>query len=370
MSIKYLGDYIPAAHGRAANESFWSSDVVQGGIKRQVVDAAGIDEEGNDVVRLIPYGANSQAIANEILEDGDLLAYIRGRNVIQVSKDQSVLLSILKGRASHAELAYCDDRKGATHISLWDARNPIVPTDCSAFYEHADNAALGIYRVSLKNYGVDIARERLLKAGVRKWKEIIRPVNFPNGAALNYDPVDFSDLKSLGKLAQAFVNHSPADRNPPVDCKFNCVQWSTLVFSLAMCYPLTEVVVDKLGVKDSFDRLWKNRVGGYLDKDAIALDVLPIPFYTPMEVAENALDMYSPADKALLLPVAKQLPADVLLNRIGLNSDSRVIMPSAFIIEQRLRALGMQRKTETIFEYVATALPESEVVKRQQGELL
>lgn len=365
MSIKYLGDYIPAAHGRAANESFWSSDVVQDGIKRQVVDAAGFDEEGNDVVRLIPYGINSQAIANEMVEDGDLLAYIRDRNVIQVSKDQSVLLSILKGRASHAELAYCDDRNGATHISLWDAMNPVKPTDCSAFHEHADKAALGVYRISLKNYGVDIARERLLKAGVRKWKEIIRPVNFPNGVLLNYDPVDFSDLDSLGKLAQAFINHSPEDRTPPVDCKFNCVQWSTLVFSLAICYPLTEVVLDKLGVKDAFDRLWKDRVGGYSAKEAIALDVLPIPFYTPLEVAENALDMYFPEAKALLLPIAKQLPVDVLLNRIGLNSDSRVIMPSAFIIEQRLRALGIPRKTETIFEYVATALPESEVIKRQ-----
>lgn len=365
MSIKYLGDYIPASCGRAANESFWSSDVVQGGIKRQVVDAAGIDEEGNDIVRLIPYGTNCQAIANGMVEDGDLLAYIRDRNVIQVSKDQSVLLSILKGRASHAELAYRDDRKGATHISLWDARNPIVPTDCGAFYEHANNAALGIYRVSLKNYGVDVARERMLKVGVRKWKEIIRPVNFPNGVSLNYDPVDFSDLESLGRIAQAFINHSPADRNPPIDCKFNCVQWSTLIFSLAICYPLTEIVLERLGVRDAFDRLWKDRVGGYSDKGAIALDVLPIPFYTPLEVVENALDMYSPEAKALLLPIAKQLPADVLLNRIGLSSDSRIIMPSAFIIEQRLRALGMPRKTETIFEYVATALPESEVVKRQ-----
>ena len=358
--IRYMGNYRPAPGSRAFDKAFWTSDVVFAGQSYRVVDAAGMDDSGHDVVNLIPYGPNNH-IVDEVIADGDLLAYVRGRNIINVGLNVDALMPLLKGRASHAELCY-QIADQARHISLWDARNPICPTDCNAFHDHTDNAALGIYRISLKEYGVDAQRELALKKEVRKWKSIVRPVNFPNGYALNFDPVDFADMDSLADIARKFLDHSPADYHPPVDFKLNCVQWSTLVLSLAFCFPLTRKVVSELGVQASFEANWMSRVNGYAADGLSGLDNLPIPFYSPMEVVENALDLYLPEMKETFLELAGKYPVESILKSKGLRIDQHVIMPSAFIIENLLRKRGVSRKTKSIFEYVATALPENELI--------
>jgi len=368
--IQYVGNYKPTSSCRAFSTSFWTSEVVLNGHHRRVIDAAGMNDGKQSVVNLIPYGPQSR-IADEVVSDGDLLAYIREPKQINISLSKDALLPLLKGRASHAELCYREEER-ARHISLWDAKNPIVPTDCRLFHDRTDNAALGIYRISLKEYDVDFQRELSLKKEVRRWKEIVRPVNFPNGFSLNMDPVDFSDMGNLAVIARKFINHSPRDPSPPVTFKMNCVQWSTLVLSLSLCFPLTRKVVSGLGVQASFETNWMSRVNGYARDGLIGLDCLPIPFYSPMEVLENALDLYLPEMKNEVLAFAKTISAESVLTALelppGTRMDQGVIMPSAFIIENRLRKLGVPRKTKTIFEYVATALPERELTTIGQGE--
>ena len=358
--ISYMGNYRPVPGSRAFSKAFWTSDVLFNGQLRHVVDAAGMDDDGRDVVNLIPYGPNSRMV-DEVITDGDLLAYVRERNIINIGMDVNALMPLLKGRASHAELCYRAADQ-ARHISLWDAHNPVCPTDCKAFHEHADNAALAVYRISLKGYGVDAQRELALKRGVRKWKSIVCPVNFPNGYALNFDPVDFADMDSLAGIARRFLSHSPTDRRPPVDFKMNCVQWSTLVLSLSLCFPLTRKVVSELGVQAPFEANWMSLVNGYAADGLLGLDELPIPFYSPMEVLENALELYLSKEKWALLELAGKCHAESLLKSKGLRMDQCVILPSAFIIENRLRKLGLPRKTKSAFEYVATALPEKELI--------
>lgn len=361
FDVEYLGNYRPAASGRAADKLFWTSDVVLNGTTHRVVDAAGMDPSGRNIVNLVPYGANGKDI-DELVGDGDLLAYIRGRNVVRLGMNVDMLLPLLKGRASHAELCYRSSEDHATHVSLWDAPNPICPTDCRVFCDHTDNAALGIYRVSLAGYGVSPDREKTLKAEVRKWKKIVSPVYFPNGFALNFDPVDFASVEALGGIGRKFLCHSPNDWKPPVDFRLNCVQWSTLVLSLAVCYPLTESTIVKLNARNEFESNWMSHVGGYC-VEVEGLNELPVPFYSPMEVVENALDLYLPEERDKIMALAANCPVEAILKSKGLMSDHRVVMPSAFIIENRLRNLGVSRKTKSVFEYVATALPERELVR-------
>lgn len=361
IDIQYVGNYRPKPTSRAYDKTFWTSEVHFNGQSHCMVDAAGMNDDRQNVVNMIPYGPRSRA-ADDFVSDGDLLAYIRERNKINIGLDIGALLPLFKGRASHAELCY---RKDATarHISLWDAHNPIIPTDCRAFHDHADGAALGIYRISLKEYDVDERREAALKNEVKRWKEIVRPVDFPNGFALNFDPVDFADIGALSEIARKFLSHSPLDPHPPVGFKMNCVQWSTLVLSLAICFPLTRKVVASLGAKEAFELNWLSHVNGYAEDGLIGLGELPIPFYSPDEVIENALDMYLPDMKKEILELVRNYPVEAILESKGLRSDMKVIMPSAFIIENRLRSLGLRRKTKTIFNYVATALPENELTQ-------
>jgi len=140
------------------------------------------------------------------------------------------------------------------------------------------------------------------------------------------------------------------------------VQWSTLVFSLAVCYPLTEKTIAMLNARNDFESNWSVRVGGYCDA-VEGLNELPIPFYSPMDVVENALDLYLSAEKGVILELVAKCPIEMILKSKGISIDHRVIMPSAFIIENRLRNLSINRKTKTVFEYVATAVPERELTR-------
>ncbi len=333
------------------------------GQSRCVIDAAGMNDEGQYVVKLIPYGQNSQ-IVDEVVEDGDLLTYIRDpkQPKINICWNKEAMLPFFKGRAFHAELCYRKNSK-AKHISVWSGPNPNYPKEGDPFDLHTDNHVLGIYRLSLKEYGVDTQRETALKKEVRRWKEIVRPVNFPNGEALNLDTVDFADLDSLADIARKYLRHLPSDLHPPVNFNLNCVQWCTLVLSLAFCFPLTRKVVTELGVQQPFEDNWLSKVDGYAAEDLVGLDFLPVPFYSPKEVIDNALNLYVPGMKEALIDLARKKVDGKIEELLGLQSDKRVIMPSAFIIENLLRKSGVRRTTKTIFEYVATALPEKELIR-------
>ena len=67
--------------------------------------------------------------------------------------------------------------------------------------------------------------------------------------------------------------------------------------------------------------------------------------------------------KEALIDLARKKVDGKIEELLGLQSDKRVIMPSAFIIENLLRKSGVRRTTNTIFEYVATALPEKELIR-------
>ena len=73
--IKYLGEY-RFRSGARHSETHWASRISFLEQGRRVVDSAGrID--GQDVIRLIPYGETNHVL-DGILHDGDLLAYIEG----------------------------------------------------------------------------------------------------------------------------------------------------------------------------------------------------------------------------------------------------------------------------------------------------
>lgn len=367
--INYIGDYRLRANIGRHNEPYWTSQIVIKGQSKTVVDAAGMDTAGRNVVRLIPYGERRREL-DSILQNGDLLAYVQGRmnlvipaNLAGINFDvaKNLVGGWLKGRASHAELGYVSDGGRAMQVSLWGREGPMCPED-RYFFNHTDNDTISIYRVSLRDYGVDEGTENLLKAEVKRWKQIVQPVYFPCGAAMNVDPADFTSIDELKRIAQKFLAHSPSDPRPTFDFKLNCVQWSTLVFSLAVCFPLSKMMLGFIGAEEDYAKNWSARLG-YAQEGLVGLNELPIPFYSITEIVENTLNMYLPELKSELMSLLSGLPVEQYISTLG-KPESLRVMPNAFVIENRLRALGFPRKNKTIFEYVGTAAPEFELEKK------
>lgn len=304
-----------------------------------------------------------------ILQNGDLLAYVQGKMNLEIPERleginfcaaKRLIGGWLKGRASHAELGYVSDEGHAMQVSLWGREGPMQPED-RRFFNHTDNDTISIYRVSFRDYGVNKETEDLLKAEVKRWKQIVQPVYFPCGEAMNVDPADFTSVDELKGIAQKFLAHSPSDPHPAFDFKLNCVQWSTLVFSLAACFPLSKMMLGLIGAEESYAKNWAGRLG-YAQEGLVGLNELPIPFYTISEIVENTLDMYLPELKSELKALLARLPVERYVSALG-KVDSLRVMPNAFVIENRLRALGFPRKTKSVFEYIGTAAPEEELVK-------
>ena len=365
--IHYIGPYRFNAMAGKHREPYWQSTVSINGQSKTVVDAAGIDETGRNVVRLLPYRADKSCPEiDKVLQDGDLLAYVQGPRVIPIPQSLDKLErtslerigDVLKGRATHAELGYRNDAGEAMQVSLWGRTGPIEAED-RRFFRHTCNDTISIYRVSLRGYGVDAHTELQLKSEMKRWKEMVKPVYFPFGAEMNIDPADFTTVAELRDIAAGFINHLPSDRNPPFKFKLNCVQWSTLVFSLAVCFPLSEAMLMKAGLLDAYKANWSGKLG-FADAGLLGIEELPIPFYTLREIVENTLDMYLPEHKTALFEALSRMPLHQVLSLIG-GADTRRVMPNAFVIENRLRGLGFLRNTKSVFEYVATAAPEEEL---------
>lgn len=370
--IKYLGEY-RFRSGARHSETHWASRISFLEQGRRVVDSAGrID--GQDVIRLIPYGETNHVL-DGILHDGDLLAYIEGAFDIKLpsdlkgleNKDMSVIKKVggwLKGRATHAELGYIAHDGHSKQVSVWGDADVVSPFD-RPFHIRACGDTINIYRISLREYGVDAQREKALKAEIKRWKEIVRPIIFPRGdLEMCIDLADFTTVLELKKIANELISHASGSSNPPLPFKLNCVQWSTLVFSLAICFPLSKRQLDLMGAMASYEKNWAARLG-YADDGLEGLDELPIPFYTINEIIENTLNQYWPERRTEISMMLSRIPIAELLSREGVPDGLRV-MPNAFVVENRLRSLGFPRKNRTVFEYVGTAAPESELVRGQE----
>lgn len=366
-TINYLGDYRLKAGKHRHHEPYWASKVVFGGHEKSVVDAAGVDENRRNVVRLLPYKEERECpLVDEVLSDGDLLAYVQGPKRIEIpaagiKPDKKTLKQLgetLKGRADHAELGYGNAANQAMQVSLWGREGPMQAED-RRFFSHTVSDTISIYRASLAGYGVDAHTETLLKAEVKRWKEMVKPVYFPCGAEMNIDPVDFATMDELREIAAGFINHRPADPKPPFDFKLNCVQWSTLVFSLAVCFPLSETTLKKSGLWEGYKANWVGDLGCAAD-GLEGIGELPLPCYTVGEIVEDMLDLYLPEHKPGLVEALNKLPLRQVLSELG-GVESKRVMPNAFLIENRLRGLGFERRTKTVFRYIATAAPESEL---------
>ena len=166
-------------------------------------------------------------------------------------------------------------------------------------------------------------------------------------------------MDELRKIAEGYINHSPEDPNQPFKFDLNCVQWSTLVFSLAVCFPLSETMLKEAGLLQAYKANWAEHLG-YAEDGLVGIKELPMPSYTAKEIAEDFLDLYLPEHKPELMKELNQLPLHQLLGVRG-GADDKRIMPNAFMIENRLRGLHFERKTKSIFRYIATAAPEEEL---------
>lgn len=363
-SITYLGEFRFTNNSRKHREPYWASQVHFGDINKTVVDAAGIDDHGTNIVRLLPYSDGNTTLIDSILQDGDLLAYVQGPKRIELTNTPTIqnnldyIGDVLKGRATHAELGYLNDTHQAMQVSLWARPGPMTPED-RRFFNHTDNDTISIYRASFAGYGIDMTTERLLKSEIKRWKEIVQPVYFPCGEEMNVDPADFTSVSELQNIAKLLLAHSPSNPMPPFKFKLNCVQWSTLVFSLAVCFPLSRQMLSSCELLNDYELNWSDRLGFATD-GLMGLTELPIPFYSIDEIIENTLDLYVPEAKPMLAPLLQNLPLQQILSSRGI-ADSKRIMPNAFVIENRLRGLGIPRKTKTVFEYIATAAPAFEL---------
>jgi len=357
QEINYVGPY--RLNNSRHHEPYWASRVTVNGTTRTIVDAAGVDADGNNIVRLLPYGPANREL-DGVLQDGDLLAYTQGPLDINCSASPcpDAVLNVIKGRVSHAELGYAEPDGKPRQVSLWGTAAVVRPYD-RPFHEHACDDAISVYRVSLAGYGVDAQREAALKAEVKRWRQIVQPVRFPLGGEMNIDPVDFTTAGDLKDIAAKLLTHSPNDGNSPVAFKLNCVQWSTLTLSLALCCPLSRTMLTANGWFADYERNWAYL--GFAAEGLVGLDELPIPFYTIQDSVENALDLYLPDEKVAILSKVDLAAVGALMNAHNIRLDQRVIMPAAFMIENRLRGEGVPRKTKSVFEYVATAVPEGEL---------
>lgn len=359
--IKYIGPY------RMKSDSFLYSTVTVNGMSYRVPDAVGATTDGCNILRLMPNEANNAELVN-LLQNGDLLGYIRTPMNINVSlMPHSVTPSpgdIVKGRTTHAEIAYVAPHGLPRQISLWDPGNSwqqITPID-RTLYDNSDKPPIGIYRVSLRKYGVDAQREKELKAEMKRWMKIVKPVIFPH-ETMDSDPVDFINVETLARIAARCITRSFADKSPLFDFKLNCVQWSTLVFCLAVCFPLSRTTLDSRGWLEDYEHNWGAMVGFAENAELTGLDKLPIPFYTIDEAIENTLDLFFPNFKEQIHDIFDSNVVAKQLHSKGISPDQRTIMPAAFMMENRLGAMGIHRKTDSVFEYVATVVPEDQLTK-------
>ncbi len=361
---RYIGQWRPR------DEAYWYSTIILNGVEHKVPDGVGT-QGGENVLRLLPNVENNTDLIG-LVKDGDMLAYVReplhkSFNSLSLPNEQDAF-DIIKGRTSHAELGYSSDDGLPKQISLWFEHDPFpydrplhIPYD-RPFPTDRTGGNIAIYRISLRGYGIDEERERQLKAEVKNWKEILRPATFPK-KTMNTDPVDFTTIAELRAIAEKCIKHSRNDPNPPLPFMLNCIQWVTLVFSLATCFPLSNKTLVDNGWFEDYRRNWFDHVKLAQNDALTGLKELPIPFYSIKDVISDALDFYLPDVKGQILAMLNQSDVATRMGARGAIANQHFTMPSAFMLENRLRAAGVKRKTESVFEYVATVVAPEKLVK-------
>ena len=361
--IKYIGPY------RMKSEEFLCSTIMLNGVEHQIPDGIGASKDGENILRLLPNVESNHELVG-LVKDGDMLAYVRdplckSLNMFPLPNEKDAF-DIIKGRTSHAELGYCADDGHPMQISLWYEHDPLpydrplhIPYD-RPFPTDRTGGDIAIYRISLRGYGVTEERENQLKAEVKHWKEILRPATFPK-STMNTDPVDFTSIAELKGIAEKCIQHSRDDLTPPLPFMLNCIQWVTMVFSLAVCFPLSRKTLTDNGWFEDYKRNWFDHVGLAQDDALTGLDELPIPFYSIQDVISDALDFCFPDEKTQILALLNPSIVAARMGAHGAIEKQRFTMPSAFMLENRLRAMGIQRKTKSVFEYVATVVPEDQL---------
>ncbi len=366
---RYIGKWKPR------DEAYWYSTISLNGVEHKIPDGIG-SQNGEDVLRLLPNVEGTPELVG-LVKNGDLLAYVReplrkSLNLVPFP-NQKDAFEIIKGRASHAELGYCEDDGSPKQVSLWCEHDswpydrPLhIPYE-RPFPKSPTGGDIAIYRVSLRGYGIDEQREEQLKAEVLHWKEILRPVKFPK-ETLNIDPVDFTTVAELRGFAKECIKHPYGDQNPPLPFMLNCVQWVTMVFSLAVCFPLSQKVLKDNGWFDDYKRNWDGHVKLATNDALTGLEELPIPFYSIQDIISDALDFYLPDEKPLISGLLNQGNIAARMGAHGEIANQLFTMPSAFMLENRLRAAGVKRKTESMFEYVATVVAPEKLKENEEQQ--
>lgn len=374
-------------------ETYWQTVIVcPDGSQKAVNDTCpvmrGSENDAGYYLRIVPYGSGNQEIDGTV-QNCDLLTYVYPPPFqIKLKNFVGSFLPLIKQRGGHSETAYIDPESGKAHqVALWGDS----PSDRLFHAGNTGTNKINIYRLDLSPLGVTPEREKLLKRELLRWKRVFNRHTFPNGASMNYDPVDFTTTGELADLARALLRRSP-DTPPPV-AHVNCVQWVCQTVSLALNFPLTPAVVRDLGVTDEFEKNWARCVGGYAEETLEGIGCLPIRFYTPARLIQKALDMYAPGtsvcdtaakfrpsgwegalepylkaqgvplDPAVLGRYLKQVVStgdlDTPFNVPGLKLPYQVVMPSTFILEEREHSLKPTQH-RPIIRYVATAIPVGE----------
>ena len=384
--ITYEGDYRPDDTLR----DFWTTRVEQGGSQRDVNDTCPLrktDHGDEYYMRVVPYGANSRVI-DTVVEDCDLLVSIYTSTPLSVNLP-NIPLGFLKQRGSHAEVGYLNPEDGnlAYHVALWGSE----PTDQLFHQGNTKDHVINIYRIDLSALGIPPEREKRLKREIVRWKEIFNQHQFPDGNSMNFDPVDYTSVSELARIARQLISRPPS-KIPDIP-KVNCVQWSCQTVSLALNFPLTRRIVESLGVAESFEKYWAEKLG-YADDDLEGINCLPIPFYTPAQLVQKGFDMYAPGTR--FLDVIRKVPADLIIGALGnqfqnwgvqlpghILSDYlaltvehgsldvpltlpgqtlpyMTVMPSTLILEERAHQASRLANVPVV-KYVATAIPEGRV---------
>ena len=366
---RYIGQWRPR------DEAHWYSTITLNGVEHKIPDGIGA-QDGEDVLRLLPNVEGNPDLIG-LVKNGDMLAYVRdplrkSLNLFPLPNEKDAF-DIIKGRTSHAELGYSEDDGRPKQISLWYEHDPCpydrplhIPFE-RPFRTDRTGGDIAIYRVSLRGYGIDEQREEQLKAEVLHWKEILRPARFPK-ETMNTDPVDFTTIAALRSIAEKCIKHPYGDQTPPLPFMLNCIQWVTMVFSLAVCFPLSHKMLRDNGWFDDYQRNWGGHVKLAPNDTLTGLDELPIPFYSIRDVISDALNFYLPDEKAQISALLNQGNIAARMGAHGETADQRFTMPSAFMLENRLRAAGIKRKTESVFEYVATVVAPEKLVKVDQQQ--
>jgi hypothetical protein len=296
-----------------------------------------VSSEGYSILNIIPFSELAG-----VLRDGDIIVFMQRQTNLDV-------LSLLKQRGWHAEIAFRNTDGCFVQCAPWCGESEIIDHPCLQLqsHRHYDSPSwnLHIFRV-VADRGTESQLVKLL-SGVRNWRTIYHQYTFPS-ENWQFDPVDFVDINGLENIARELI------RIGPVPAMY-CMQWVHAVLSLALNVPLNRSTLTRLGVMEEFHRNWPQL---QLEEDVQPLGRLPIQPYTPSDLisAFNHLYLgYSQSELDVLLPQALTMPA---FQTVLSGAPPYSIPPITPFTEYRKPA----HKGNFEWKYVATAFNETQCI--------